>query len=265
MRANRAPPRCPGVANALHGKVVKLRIPMAGTLALAFMALALPGCRPFASAARGPALGQAAPSLQAVLPYLRAARFPLYLPDRLPAPPPGDSYFFTAHATSGSYEVTFHFTNHPTPVNGTAVSSWPAYIGLVRGGPAAWVEQQAATQDGVVFPQPSGTPTQITLPGGLAAVLYPAGAVRWENGGWRYGVSADSAADAMHIAATMVGMFGPSGSPVGPGVHGEVLRAFGADGGNSAVLWTVGGRAYEVWGRDANAFTLVKDLVRVRT
>ena len=242
-----------------------MRLPMAGTIALALMFLALPGCRSSAPSAGPPALGRAAPSLQAVLPYLKVARFPIYLPDRLPAPPLGDSYFFTAHATSDTYEVTFHFTNHPTGVNGTAMSSWPAYIGLVRGGPAAWVEQKAAAQDGVVLPQPPETPTRITLPGGLPAALYPAGAVRWEVGGWRYGVSADGAAEATQIADTLPEIFGPSGNPVGPGVHGEILRAFGADGGNSAVLWTVGARGYEVWGRDANAFALMKDLVRIRT
>ncbi len=114
---------------------------MANIIALALMALALGGCRLFMPVPGSPALGQASSSLRGVLSYLNAARFPVHLPAQLPKPPPGNSYFFTAHATADTYEVTFHFTNGPTAVNGTAASSWPACIGLVRGGPSAWVNR----------------------------------------------------------------------------------------------------------------------------
>lgn len=247
--------------------MITLRVPVLpfGTIALAITAFVLSGCQSLVREMGGPPPGRVAPALQPVLPYLKAVRVPVYLPDVLPTPPPGDSYALTAHATSDTYVVTLHFTDQPAPVNGTAMSSWSSYVGLVRGGPAAWVKNQAAA-NGVVLPLPSETPTQITLLGGLAADLYPAGAVRWEEGGWRYGVSADGEAEATQVADSLVKTFGPAGNPVGPGVEGgEVLREVGADGGNSAVLWTVDSRAYEVWGRDATAFALMKDLVRIRT
>ena len=203
--------------------------------------------------------------LRAALPDLTGARFPVYLPDRLPAAPPGDDYLITAHATGDTYEVTVHFTNRPTPINGSGMSSWSGYVGLLRGGSAAWVRQQADAQDGLALTVPRGSPQRVTLPGGLPADLYAAGAVLWHDGTWRYAAYADTGAEAMGIAADMAQTFAPAGHPVPGATSGEAVRWYGADGGNSAIMWTRGSRAYEVWGRDTRGFTLAEDLVQVST
>ncbi len=231
--------------------------------------LLLPACRALPAAMRSvlpltaalPPPGTPAAPLRAVLPDLQAARFAVYLPASLPAPGPGDRYLVTAQASPDTYEMSIHLTNATAPLGGGGTSSWSGFLGLVRGGPAVWVERQAA-QD-AVLPPARGTPGSLALPGGWTAWRYPSGAVLWQEGGWRYGVSADTPAEAGRIAVSMAEIFGRSGSPLGRGIRGEVVRDFGADGGSSLVLWTIGGYAYEVWGRDAAAFPLLRALVRV--
>ncbi len=241
-----------------------MRPPIAALIA-ATLGLSLLGTGDLrAPVAAVPPSGQAAVPLRAALPDLAAARFAVYLPDRLPTAPPGQSYLITAHSTPGTYEVTVHFTNTPTPINGNGMSSWSSYIGLVRGGPSAWVLHQADTRDGAAITVPAGTPQPVTLPGGIVGQAYAAGAVLWQEGGWRYAAYGDGPTQTLQTADSMARMFLPSGNPVGPGTSGDVVRDFGADGGNSAVIWTAGTAAYEVWGRDTAAFTLAQDLARVR-
>lgn len=204
-------------------------------------------------------------ALGPVLPYVKAAHIPVYLPGWVPPAGAGEYYLLGAHATADSYEVSFDFTNHPTPVNGQGMTSMTGTLGTVRGGPAGSLDAVARQP----WMQPKGTGRSIQLPNGHAATLYPRWGIRWTQGGWTYSVVSLAAPPTnpsvvMPSVQNILDAVGPSGNPVGPHTTGELFQDLAPDNAAMTLLWQYGGYQYEIWGYAAPAIRLARSLVRVK-
>lgn len=206
-----------------------------------------------------------AAALAPTLPYLKDVRIPVYLPSWLPPATVGEYYLLGAHPTAASYEVSFDFTNHPTPVNGQGMTSMAGTLGMVRGGPAGSLDA-AGRQP---WMQPQGTGRSIRLPNGHPATFYPGWGIRWTQGGWTYSVvslgpAATETSVVMPLVRNILKALGPSGNPVGPRTTGQLFQDLAPDNAAMTLIWQQDGYQYEVWGYQAPAIRMAQSLVRVK-
>ena len=250
----------------LSARPVRSRVPWwlaAAGLAAALVVIGFVAARP----QQHPATirtGKVAAPLKAALPYLAGVQIPVYLPGWLPLGPKGYYYLIQANASPHGYNVSFDFTNQPTPVNGSGMTDMAGTLGSVIAGPTAQIEKNVRQP----WTRLTGTPRPISLPHGLQGQFYPNQGITWSEGGWQYevvalGPSANSPNVVLPLVDRIITSLGPTRNPVGPGTKGYLFQDLAPDNAAITLYWTEGATSYEIWGYHAPAIRLAQSLVRV--
>jgi hypothetical protein len=179
--------------------------------------LILAGC-----GAATPPPGRPAAALVPALRQLAPAKLPVYLPSRLPAPPPGShGYAIDAHATADSYDVAIYLYPTPVPVNAPVAVGRTGFIAELWGG-------TPGTLPPMFTPRFRGPRQRVGIGSGVTGSFYPGQGITWTEGGWTYAVTnsfAETAADVLPQAKAIQDQLGPAGNPIGSGRHFRVGAA----------------------------------------
>ncbi len=262
LRRRNPPPPQPRLA----ARPIRSRVPWwltSAALAVALLVIGYIAARP----QQRPATirtGEVAAPLRAVLPYLGGIEIPVYLPGWLPRAPKGSYYLLQASASPHGYNVSFDFTNQPTPVNGNGMTDMAGTLGSVVAGPTAQIAKNVRQP----WTRLAGTPRPVSLPHGLQGQFYPNQGITWSEGGWQYEVIAlgpisTSPSIVMPLVHKIISSLGSSRNPIGLGSKGFLVQDLAPDNAAITLYWTEGRTSYEIWGYAAPAIRLAQSLVRV--
>lgn len=208
------------------------------------------------------------PAFTPVMPLLRPAKMPVYLPTWLPALPSGESYYFTGQADAGSYQVGIGMSQQPAAADSLPDLPNTDQIGSIAGGPPGHLgpEPTVAT--------PSGQGQSVDVGSGVRGTYYaqPPGGdlslLQWQAGGWTFQVAdvtgLGAPADRLVSYAQKLMAGAPSASTPVSGVQtGEVVQTLSPDGAPTWVVWQRSGWEYRVQAHNAPAVQIAHSMVHV--
>lgn len=221
-----------------------------------------------ASTAQATAPAPAA-AFAAVLPLLRSAGPPVYLPSWLPPLPPDRTYALTARADARTYRVDIGAGGGPSAAALPGLPQKDRLATLSAGAPGALDPLPS-----FAFLAAPGAGQRVDLGGGLEATFWAQAGpdavslLQWRQAGWTLqvadvtglGLPAERlVGDARRLAGAL-----PAGSaPVPWAGGGIVVETVTADGAPTWVDWRHEGWEYRVQGSGPDALRLAGSLVRV--